>query len=118
MYEYFDNCYPSNDYWFIEPYKWTTGERVTHPGSVPALNSNNCRPYQSGGTFQGNASTASNITHGYDVKGGTVVNDDFTGSAETGYSTNAQVGFSFSQNGYLCGNNAPPPDAGLYVAHA
>lgn len=55
---------------------------------------------------------------GYDVKGGSVVNLGFTGAAQAGYSTNVQVGFGFHQNGYLCGNNAPPPYAGLYVAHA
>jgi hypothetical protein len=110
------NC--SSGYYWAGPYAWSTGEEVTHPTSPPALNANNCRPYQNGGTFQGNASTASTIAHGYDVKGGTVANLGFTESAQTGYSVNAQVGFSFSQNGYLCGNNAPPPDAGLYVAHA
>jgi hypothetical protein len=117
-YEYYNTCNTASDYWFIEPYKWTAGEAVTHPTSVPALNAANCSPYQSGGNFQGNSSTASTIAHGYDVKGGSVVNDEFTGSAQTGYSANAQVGFSFNQNGYLCGNNATPPDAGLYVAHA
>jgi len=47
-----------------------------------------------------------------------VVNLGFTGSAQTGYSANAQIGFDFGQNGYLCGNNNPPPFAGAYVAHA
>jgi hypothetical protein len=58
------------------------------------------------------------IAHGYDVKGGTVLNLGFTGSSQTGYSANAQTGFDFNQDESLCGNNAPPPHAGVYVAHA
>lgn len=42
----------------------------------------------------------------------------FTGSTQTGYSPNAQIGFDFNQNGALCGNNGPPNYTGQYVAHA
>jgi hypothetical protein len=117
-FRYTDSCLPTDDYYYIEPYEWTTGAKVTHPTSVPALSASNCRSFAKGSSFQANSSNALTIAHGYDVKGGTTVNEGFTGSAQTGYSTNAQVGFTFNQAGYLCGNNAPPPDAGVYVAHA
>jgi hypothetical protein len=113
-----DTCVPSDAYYYIEPYEWTAGAQVTHPTSVPDLSASNCRYFAKGSSFQASSSDAITIAHGYDVKGGTAVNEEFTGSAQTGYSTNAQVGFTFDQAGYLCGNNAPPPDAGVYVAHA
>ena len=50
--------------------------------------------------------------------GGAIANEGFTGSTQTGYSTNAQIGFGSNQNGALCGNNGPPNYAGQYVAHA
>jgi hypothetical protein len=50
--------------------------------------------------------------------GGAIANEGFTGSTQTGYSTNTQIGFGSNQNGALCGNNGPPNYAGQYVAHA
>jgi hypothetical protein len=117
-FRYTDSCLPTDDYYYIAPYEWTGEAQVTHPTSVPDLSATNCRSFAKGSSFQASSSTALTIAHGYDVKGGTTVNEEFTGSAQTGYSTNAQVGFTFDQAGYLCGNNAPPPDAGVYVAHA
>jgi hypothetical protein len=58
------------------------------------------------------------FTHGFDISGGTIASVGFTGSAQTGYSANARIGFDFNQNGTLCGNNGPPNYAGQYVAHA
>ena len=118
LYEHFDNCFPSNDYWFIEPYEWTAGTKITHPSSVPALNASNCRTELNGANFQANNSTATTITHGFDVSGGTIASVGFSGSTQTGYSPNAQIGFDFNQDGWLCGNNGPPNYAGQYVAHA
>lgn len=70
---------------------------------------------QASGQYPGETAA---IAHGYYVKGGNVVNLGFTGSSQTGYSANAQIGFDFDQDESLCGNNAPPPFAGVYVAHA
>jgi hypothetical protein len=72
----------------------------------------------SGSQFQTGSSTAINITHGYDIKGGTVVNEGFTGTSQTGYDVNAQIGFDFTQNGTLCGSNGKPTVAATMVAHA
>jgi hypothetical protein len=118
LYEQVYTCFPQNDFYIIRPYEWTAGAQVTHPSSVPALDPNNCRAEPKGSNFQANNSTATTITHGFDVRGGTVVNLGFTGTAQTGYSTNAQIGFDFNQNGALCGSNGPPNYAGQYVAHA
>jgi hypothetical protein len=122
LYEHFNNCYPSTDYWFIQPYAWTAGTQITHPSSAPApaLNASNCRTELNGSHYQANNSTATTITHGFDLNGsgGTIANVGFSGSTQTGYSTNAQIGFDFNQNGALCGNNGPPNYAGQYVAHA
>ena len=107
-----------NTHYEIFPYQWNGGASVSRPASAPALSASNCVPEPAGSHFQTGSSTAINITHGYDIKGGTVVNEGFTGTSQTGYDVNAEIGLDFTQNGTLCGTNGKPTVAATMVAHA
>jgi hypothetical protein len=67
-------------------------------------NATNCVTFQAGSSFHKTTTSAFNYTGGVEISGD--IGIDL--SAQTGYSTTAELTYTFSQTRNLCGENAPP----------
>jgi hypothetical protein len=91
-------------YYEIRAIEYAAGVRYQHP-KVPKFKGYNCVTYQpnppSGNGLTVNYSSAITFSSGFSVYG-------FTGSAHTGYDTNASITVWFYDGGRLCGTNDVP----------
>jgi hypothetical protein len=80
------------------------GARIEKPTSVPKTPSRFCVSQMSGSTPTSNNSTAVTWTRSLGVHAGL----DFHASVETGYDSSAEITYSFTRTGSLCGWKGNP----------
>ena len=91
-----------------KPYQWNAGTNYVHPSGAPGAT--HCTPEHNGDHFLKASTTASTFSVGFSVLG-------FSGTAQTGYTTSAEIYFHFGSTSQLCGvNNTPPNNPGVLVA--
>jgi hypothetical protein len=90
------------NYYLLPRYWGGGGPYTTKVGGVPSTPY--CVPELSSETYTKNNSTATTFGIGFSLVG-------FNASAQTGYSTAAEVQFHFQRKGYLCGRNQDPGGA-------
>ena len=101
---FYQACPPDLQYYYVYPYQWNGGDNIYHPGGPPGTPY--CVTELAGGGYTKTGTTASTV--------GVAFNDTavgFEGSSQTGYNTTAAIGFHYSANGLLCGQNNYPSDA-------
>lgn len=105
---YVYNSCPQLDHYEIFPNAWNAGDAFVHPSGAPGAT--HCTPELKGGGLTQSSTTATTFGVGFTVLG-------FSGSAQTGYSTNASIGMFFPNTaGQLCGvNGTPPNNPGILV---
>jgi hypothetical protein len=102
------SCGGGVNYWWVEGYQWDSGSHIFFAKGAPGTPF--CVTDQAGSGFTKKTTTASTIQVGFTTP-------VFTGSAQTGYSSAAAVGFIFHRHVRLCGkNNYPPDNPGFIVA--
>lgn len=95
-----------------QPTEFAGGSWISHP--LPSPVANYCQPQVPGMEVSTNNAQAVNLSGGVNIVKWIGINL----SAQTGYSTSAQVTFHFYWPGDLCGTNNYPPEAAQLVAIA
>lgn len=85
---------------------WAGGEKIFHPARAPKYPTWTCEPYLKGSSFYTHHERAVTWSTGL-----TVVAVGFDGQAQTGYSTSAQVTYTFHADHEVCGTNSVPVQA-------
>jgi hypothetical protein len=86
----------STNYYLVAAYEWGAGAGYSHP-AAPKASHGNCVHEPKGDGFSLSSTTAIQFSAGFSVLG-------FTGSAQTGYDTNASITIDFPfGNGWMCG---------------
>jgi hypothetical protein len=111
---YVGNTCPGWGAYEVFPYQWNAGTKYVHPSGPPGTPY--CTPEHPGDGFTQSTTSAATFTVGYN----TPADVGFSGTAQTGWDTTAEISFAYSrtgQGGQLCGlNNTPPNNPGVIVA--
>jgi hypothetical protein len=92
--------------WMVRSNGWFGGDAEQHPKHAPHTPSWACAPEQKGGDWHTDREKAKAWSFGLNVA---AVN--FNGQAQTGYSSSAEIDFSFRANRRLCGTTSAPSSA-------
>jgi hypothetical protein len=94
----------TTSFYLVRAYEWGAGVQYVHP-RVPKYHNYNCVPQPKGTGFTKSTTSAVTFSAGFSVLG-------FTGTAHTGYDTNASISVSFPYGrGYVCGEDDLPGGA-------
>jgi len=111
--------YVSKCYWMVRSTGWFgPSDNVLHPSSAPSTPGKFCGHELAGSKPSTHHQEAVQWTSGYEIgaaNGITGTNANFSGSAQTGYDTDAQLVVVFKQTGWLCGTNRDPEFAAQLV---
>jgi hypothetical protein len=111
--EYEQPCAGVTYYW-VQATQWDTGTNIKHVKGAPGTPF--CASYLPHSGFTKDTTTASTVKVGFSIPAPI----SFSGSAQTGYTTTAAVGFHWRRAGKLCGKTNYPggknPGPGVIVA--
>jgi hypothetical protein len=104
------NTCPAAVSYNLMAYQWDAGDAIEHPKGPPATP--HCVQQLPGSTFKQDTTAATRVKTAW-----TIPALGFTGSAQTGYDTNAEITFKFGRLSSMCGRyNTPPNHPGYLVA--
>jgi hypothetical protein len=110
--EYILVCSGIGDQYWTQAYQWDAGDAVTHPRFFPRTPGFDCVGELSGSAIKDDRTKAASFAAGFTL--GAPIG--FTGSAQTGWTHDAQIDYKWHVNGSACGTNNEPPYAAAIVA--
>jgi hypothetical protein len=106
-------------FWLVRSTGWFgPSDKVLHPSSHPGTPGKFCGHQLKGSLAKTHNQEAVEWSSGFDIgvaNGITGVSGDFSGSAQTGYDTDAKMVFTFKKTGWICGTNHDPNTAAQLV---
>jgi len=106
--------------WMVKSTGWFASGDVQHPKQIPHTPGKYCTEEPPGQMVKTARAQAIKWSSGYDIGASTGITGvnlkaSFSGSAQTGYDTNAQMVFTFKRRGWICGTNKDSGHAALLV---
>jgi hypothetical protein len=109
--EYIEVC-SDGDLYFVQAYQWDSGDGVRHPKHFPRTPKADCVTELSGSSISDDRTRAATFAVGFTLNAPI----GFSGSAQTGWTRDAQIDYKWHVNGTSCGTNNVPPQAAAIVA--
>lgn len=108
-------------FWMVRSTGWFGfSDHVLHPKDAPHTPGKFCGEQLANSAAKTHKEKAVQWTDGFDIGAsnkikGVNLHASFSSSAQTGYDTNAQMIFTFKQDGWICGTNHDPAKAAQLV---
>jgi hypothetical protein len=109
--EYIEECSDGDLFW-TQAYQWDSGDAVSRPRYFPHITGAYCVGELSGSWFKADSTRAASFGAGFTL----AAPIGFTGSAQTGWTQEANIKYTWNVNGSSCGSNGFPPYAAILIA--